>query len=151
MDYFEELREITKNISTSIVDFGLKRDRASPPTQASSNFITNKEQGDQAEDLIFRAINETSKNYVAVRYGKSDDIIAGEVGFDKFYNDFQDESDSIGKRPDLLIFRKGDFNNELGFDVSSVAHDLIDEYVKRAIEGFEIDPVLLKEARLMFW
>ena len=74
MNYYEQIREITKKIPTSIVDFSLPRDRTNPPTQASSNFITNKEQGDWAEDLIFRAINKTSQNYVAVRYGKSDDL-----------------------------------------------------------------------------
>lgn len=138
MTYFEELREITKNIPTSIVDFAVERNRTSPPTQASSNFITNKEQGDWAEDLIFRAINETSKNYVAVRYGKSDDIIAGEEGFDKFYNDFQDELDTIGKRPDLLVFNKKDFNKKLGYNISNMEHRLIDDYVKKAIAGLEI-------------
>lgn len=138
MTYFEELREITKNIPTSIVDFGTERDRTSPPTQASSNFITNKEQGDWAEDLIFRAINQTSQNYVAVRYGKSDDIIAGEEGFDKFYNDFQDELDTIGKRPDLLIFKKDDFNDELGHNISYLKHSLLDDYVKKAVAGLEI-------------
>lgn len=51
----------------------------------------SKEQGDWAEDLIFRAINQTSENYVAVRYGKSDDLIAGEGGFENFYNNFQDD------------------------------------------------------------
>ena len=83
MTYFDELRELTKLIPETIVDFSIPRDRTSPPTQASSMFISNKEQGDWAEDLIFRAINETSANYVAVRYGKSDDIIAGEDGFDR--------------------------------------------------------------------
>ena len=110
MNYYEQVKEITKDIPATIVDFSLQRDRTSPPTQASSNFITNKEQGDWAEDLIFRAVNETSKNYVAVRYGKSDDLIAGEDGFDEFYDDFQDELDTIGKRPDLLIFKKTDFD-----------------------------------------
>ena len=138
MTYFDEIRELTKLIPTTIVDFSIDRERTSPPTQASSNFITNKEQGDWAEDLIYRAINETSTNYVAVRYGKSDDLIAGEEGFDKFYNEFQDELDTIGKRPDLLIFRKEDFNNELGFDISKVNHSLIDNYVKKAIAGLEI-------------
>ena len=89
MEYFEEINEITKHISPTIVDFSLDRDRASPPTQASSNFITNKEQGDWAEDLIFRAINETLDNYVAVRYGKSNDLIAGDSGFAEFYNEYQ--------------------------------------------------------------
>lgn len=40
MTYFEELREITKRIPASIVDFNIERNRTSPPTQASSNFIT---------------------------------------------------------------------------------------------------------------
>ncbi|MEA1875173.1 MAG: AccI family restriction endonuclease [Bacteroidota bacterium] len=138
MVYFDKIRELTKHIPTTIVDFSEQRDRTLPPTQASSNFITNKEQGDWAEDLIFRAINETSKNYVAVRYGKSDDLIAGEKGFDEFYNDFQDELDTIGKRPDLLIFAKNDFDSELGFDISKIAHSEITEYVKKAIAGLEI-------------
>lgn len=138
MAYFDKIRELTKHIPTTIVDFSEQRDRTSPPTQASSNFITNKEQGDWAEDLIFRAINETSKNYVAVRYGKSDDLIASEEGFDKFYNEFQDELDTIGKRPDLLIFAKDDFNSELGYDISKVDHNKITEYVKKSIAGLEI-------------
>ena len=138
MKYFNELREITKNIPDTIVDFSIPRDRTNPPTQASSNFITNKEQGDWAEDLIFRAINETSKNYVAIRYGKSDDLIAGEKGFDEFYNNFQDELDTIGKRPDLLVFQKKDFDNNLGYDISKIEHTKITNYVKKAIAGLEI-------------
>lgn len=138
MTYFDELREITKTIPDTIVDFSIPRDRTSPPTQASSNFITNKEQGDWAEDLIFRAINETSKNYVAVRYGKSDDLVAGEIGFDEFYTEFQDELDTIGKRPDLLVFRKSDFDKKLGHDISKLKHSQITDYVKKAIAGLEI-------------
>ena len=118
--YNEKIRELTKNVPSTLVDFGLPRDPARTPTQASSNFITNKEQGDWAENLVFRAINETSKNFVAVKYGKSDDLVAGEDGFDTFYQDFQDELDTIGKRPDLLIFRKEDFNKDLGFDISQI-------------------------------
>lgn len=138
MAYFDELREITKLIPNTIVDFSIPRDRTSAPTQASSNFITNKEQGDWAEDLIFRAINETSPNYVAVRYGKSDDLIAGEIGFDEFYSEFQYELDTIGKRPDLLVFRKSDFDVNLGYDLSKLNHSQITDYVKKAIAGLEI-------------
>ncbi len=138
MSYFEKIQELTKNIPTTIVDFSEPRDRTSPPTQASSNFITNKEQGDWAEDLIFRAINETATNYVAVRYGKSDDLIAGDDGFKDFYNEFQDELDTIGKRPDLLVFKKEDFNSDLGLDISKIPHNEITEYVKKAVAGLEI-------------
>lgn len=138
MTYFDRIRELTGHIPATIVDFSEPRYRTSPPTQASSNFITNKEQGDWAEDLIFRAINETSKNYVAVKYGKSDDLIAGEEGFDKFYNEFQDELDAIGKRPDLLVFAKEDFNHLFGYDISKINHNEITEYVKTAVAGLEI-------------
>lgn len=138
MTYYDKIRELTKTVPAALVDFGLPRDPARTPTQASSNFITNKEQGDWAENLVFRAINETSKNFVAVKYGKSDDLVAGEDGFDTFYQDFQDELDTIGKRPDLLIFRREDFNNDLGFDISQIPHHTITEYVKKAIAGIEV-------------
>ncbi len=71
MTYYEKIRELTKTVPVALVDFGLPRDPARTPTQASSNFITNKEQGDWAENLVFRAINETSQNFIAVKYGKS--------------------------------------------------------------------------------
>jgi len=138
MKYFDKIRELTELIPTSIVDFSQPRDRTSPPTQASSNFITNKEQGDWAEDLICRAINTTSTNYVAVKYGKSDDLIAGEEGFEKFYNQFQDQLDTIGKRPDLLVFKKDDFDETCGYNISKLDNSIIEEYVKKAVAGLEI-------------
>lgn len=112
-EYFNKIRELTKNISPLLVDFSVPRDKARTPTQASSNFITNKEQGDWAENLLTRAINESFKGYVAVKYGKSDSLVAGEDGFDNFYQSFQEELDTIGKRPDLLIFKKEDFDKSL--------------------------------------
>ena len=71
--YFEKITDLTKTVPASLVNFSTDRTPARIPTQVSSNFITNKQQGDWAEDLVFSAINETSQNYVAVRYGKSDD------------------------------------------------------------------------------
>jgi type II restriction enzyme len=136
--YFEKLSELTKVTPAELVDFSQPRDFARTPTQASSTFITNKEQGDWAENLVARAINENSKHYVAVKYGKSDDLVAGEEGFDAFYQEFQNELDTIGKRPDLLIFKKADFQSDLGFDISHIPHEQIAEYVKKAIAGIEV-------------
>lgn len=51
MTYFETIRNLTKNITSELVDFSQPRDIARTPTQASSNFITNKEQGDWAERI----------------------------------------------------------------------------------------------------
>ena len=138
MTYFERIRELTSLVPVTLLDFSVPRTQSNPPTQASSNFITNKEQGDWAENLIVRAINDTSTNFIAVKYGKSDDIVAGEHGFDDFYRDFQVELDEIGKRPDLLIFKKEDFNHELGLDISKFHHSAIHEYVKKAIAGIEV-------------
>ena len=138
MSYYDRITELTKNVPATLVDFNLPRKQANSPTQATSNFITNKEQGDWAEDLITRAINETSSNFIAVKYGKSDDLVAGELGFDKFYKEFQVELDEIGKRPDLLIFRREDFDDSFGLNISQLPHSTITEYVKKAIAGIEV-------------
>ena len=71
MSYFQKIQELTKTVNPEIVDFSSPRDEARIPTQASSEFITNKEQGDWAETVLFEAINNISNNYVAVHYGKS--------------------------------------------------------------------------------
>ncbi len=138
MTYFDRITELTKSVPATLVDFCVPRVPARVPTQASSEFITNKEQGDWAEDLIFRAINEGSKNHVAIRYGKSDDLVAGEAGFDQFFQEFQNELDTIGKRPDLLILRKEDFREDLGTDISRIPHNEVTEYVKKAVAGIEV-------------
>ncbi|MDR0398945.1 MAG: AccI family restriction endonuclease [Endomicrobium sp.] len=138
MSYYEKIRNLTKSVPVEIINFSKDREPARIPTQASSNFITNKEQGDWAENLIIRAINEKSKNYVAVKYGKSDDLVAGEEGFDEFFQQFQKELDSIGKRPDLLIFCKSDFDEKLGYDISKLNHSQINSYVKKAVAGIEV-------------
>ena len=64
---------ICKKIHTGLIDFDAPRREASMPTQASSEFITNKH-----SDAI-----------VAVRYGKSDDLVAGDSGFEQFFKDYQ--------------------------------------------------------------
>ena len=79
-----------------------------PPTMASSDFLTNKEQGDWAEQIVLNAVNTHSTEYCAVQYGRSDNLAAGDPGFAKFYLEYQDELNNIGKKPDLLIFRRSD-------------------------------------------
>jgi hypothetical protein len=70
MNYHNKIIALTKKVPIELVDFNQPRDHARTPTQASSNFITNKEQGDWAENLVARAINETSTHFIAVKYGK---------------------------------------------------------------------------------
>ncbi len=136
--YKDEINKICSSIHTGLIDFSEPRSETSMPTQASSEFITNKQQGDWAEDVIFRAVNDNSQNLVAVRYGKSDDLVAGDVGFEEFYSSYQEELDSIGKRPDLLLFKKEDFNAELGYNISSIDSNKITKYISKAIAGIEV-------------
>lgn len=137
-NYKNEINSICSNIHIGLIDFSEPRNESSMPTQASSEFITNKQQGDWAEDVIFRAINSNSGNIVAVRYGKSDDLVAGDAGFEDFYRRYQEELDSIGKRPDILLFRKEDFNQSFGYDISNLSSERIGQYVSKAIAGIEV-------------
>lgn len=138
MTYFERITELVKSFPIEIADFSTPRNPANMPTQAESNFITNKEQGDWAENLLTRAVNETSRNYIAVKYGKSDDLIAGDPDFSTFFQEFQEELDTIGKRPDILIFKRDDYREDLGPDISHIDHSLITDYVKKAVAGIEV-------------
>lgn len=138
MKYKESIKEICKNIHTGLINFDEPRSEVSIPTQASSEFITNKQQGDWAEEVIFKAINDNSKNIVAVKYGKSDDLVAGDAGFEQFFNEYQVELNRIGKRPDLLLFKRSDFNKEFGDDISSLESSQISEYISKAIAAIEV-------------
>lgn len=102
-----------------------------PPTSANSEFLTNKEQGDWAERLVVKAINSSSIGYVAVPYGRSDAISAGDPGFAEFYKGYQDELNLIGKRPDVLLFRTG----EAPKDVMEMETT---DCVKRAVAAIEV-------------
>ena len=68
------------------------------PTLASSEFLTNKEQGDWAEEIVFNAINEHSQEYRALKYGRDDSLAAGDPGFPEFFAAYQDELNNIGKK-----------------------------------------------------
>lgn len=136
--YKDRINEICSSIHTGLIDFSEPRSEATMPTQASSEFITNKQQGDWAEDVLFRAINDNSLNIVAVKYGKSDDLVAGDAGFEKFFYEYQKELDTIGKRPDILLFRRQDYDDNMGLDISSKASSEIDDYVGKAIAGIEV-------------
>lgn len=102
-----------------------------PPTMANSEFLTNKEQGDWAEQVVYKAINECSRDFFAVKYGRSESIAAGDDGFADFYVAYQHELNTIGKKPDILIFKSVDFP-ERNVSVEN------DEHIKKAIAALEV-------------
>jgi type II restriction enzyme len=66
-----------------------------------------------------------------VKYGRSESLAAGDPGFQQFYQQYQDELNSIGKKPDLLIFRKADISGK-----TLNLND--DETVSKAIVAIEV-------------
>jgi type II restriction enzyme len=136
--YKDTINHLAQQVPTSIVNFNAPRVRNSPPTQASSEFITNREQGDWAERLVLQAINKTDQNFVAVQYGRADQYVAGEPGFEEFYESYQSELDLIGKRPDLLVFRVEDYDFDWNFNISLFPQDVLDRIVPKAVAGLEI-------------
>jgi len=138
MDYQKRIEHLIKALPKDIVDLTQRRRRANPPTQVFSQFVINREQGDWAEDLLFRAILEVDRGIVPVRYGRTDKIVAGEPGFKEFYNRYQDELDQIGKKPDLLIFKESDYNDKWNHDITSLDPKLLDSIIPKALAAFEI-------------
>jgi type II restriction enzyme len=102
-----------------------------PPTMASSEFLTNKEQGDWAEKIVQTAINENDLGLLAVQYGRSESLAAGDEGFDEFYASYQTELNELGKRPDILIFKQSDFP-------TSTPDTASDEVVRSALAAIEV-------------
>ena len=93
---------------------------------ASSEFLTNKEQGDWAEQTVFNAINEHSPGFCASNMVVPNLCRLGDDGFERFYKEYQDElRNTIGKRPDLLIFRRADFNETMGLPNDEIASKAI--------------------------
>ncbi len=136
--YLEEIHNVISRIPRSIVDISIPKERGKAPTQAFSEFLTNREQGDWAERLIVSAVNQHSEEFVAVQYGKSDERIAGETGFEVFYEEYQDELETIGKRPDLLLFRKADYQEDWQYNISRYSREVLDSIVPKAVVGIEI-------------
>lgn len=138
MSYKDYINKIATQIPLSIINFRATRKRGNPPTQAFSDFLTHSEQGDWAETLFFRTLQEVKLPFVPVRYGKSDKIIAGDPNFKTFYNEYQNELDSIGKRPDVLLFTKKTYKKEWGDDISKFSRAKLLKIVPSAIAGFEV-------------
>lgn len=138
MSYKSKIYELASQTPKSVIDFDAERRRGRAPTQAFSEFLTNREQGDWAERLVLTALNETYHDYVAVQYGRSDNLVAGDEGFSEFYEQYQDELDKIGKRPDLLVFKKDDYEVQWNYNISRFPEEDLNLIVPKAIAGLEI-------------
>lgn len=132
--YSKEIDQIKKKLPIKIVDISNNRTRGRTPSQAFSEFLTNREQGDWAEDII-KKFTSIMNGYKIVKYGKTDNVMAGDASFPTFYQQYQDELDTIGKRPDVLIFKTKECNED---DISGLTIKQHEKFVPKALMGWEI-------------
>ena len=136
MDYFSDVWKIAQSIPKTTLDLTVTRQRSRTPSQAFSDFAIHREQGDWAEHILTAGLADAlGLKYDVVKYGKTDKRVAGENGFKEFYKQYQDELEAIGKRPDVLVFKKNIVDVD---DIST--RDMSDLYdiVKNAVLGIEI-------------
>ncbi len=136
--YQKSIEDLISNMPKDIIDTSLSRSRGRVPTQASSAFLTNRQQGDWAETLVQQLVNRVNSKILAVKYGRTDNIIAGDPKFPAFYESYQDELDSIGKKPDLLVFEKSNYDGKLGLDISHIECERLDKIAASASAALEI-------------
>ena len=136
LTYYDKICDIVDAINTDVFNILAERPTPRPPTQAFSDFAIHREQGDWAEEILTRGLKDAIETeYDVVKYGKGDKIIAGQQGFREFYNEYQRELSSIGKRPDVLILPK---NISSSKDISKMNTSEITKYVESALCGIEI-------------
>lgn len=134
--YLTHLKTLVAQVSPEIVPSvaGLQH-RPRVPTQAFSEFLINRELGDWAEDVVRRGVNDCGLGLVALPYGRTENLVAGEPGFAEFFHSYHEELRLFGKRPDLLVYTAGqaptvDLGSKTAGEVATAA--------SKALAGFEV-------------
>ncbi|HRT56840.1 MAG TPA: AccI family restriction endonuclease [Candidatus Paceibacterota bacterium] len=134
--YVTRLRSLLERISQDVVpSTPVVQQKPRVPTQAFSEFLINRELGDWAEEVVRRGVNDSGLPVVALPYGRTGNLVAGEPGFADFFLDYHEELRTLDKRPDLLIFPAGkapaaDWMGKPAAELVSVA--------SQAVAGFEV-------------
>lgn len=136
--YADQIDALIADLTGTSYELPSSRTRGRRPGTAFSDFITHREQGDWAEDVLFRALEAREDTQLTpLRYGRTDDIVAGEPGFAEFFDAYQDELDDIGKRPDLLLVAGDEIPSAVTSLQGAGARDHVD-LVSSAVAAFEI-------------
>lgn len=110
-----------------------------PPTSAHSNFLINRQVGDWAENILRNSFNKQFNEFKAIKYGAGGNLVAGDQGFKQMFQDYHKEIITVGKRPDLLIFKEKTASTlNLTDDISEVEPDQLVEITKKALVGLEV-------------
>jgi hypothetical protein len=135
-NYLSRLIELIEKIPSELIgSLEPSAEKIRVPTQAFSDFLINRELGDWAEVIVKTSIESSGLGLSAIRYGRSENLIAGDPGFKEYYTSYIEELRGFGKRPDLLIYAKDAPADE---EISGKpVKDLI-PIAKRATAGIEV-------------
>lgn len=110
-----------------------------PPVRASEAFLSTIAQGMWAEEKIMEAINRT-RHLVAIRYGQSrynHELISSKDAWLKYVKKVYEQMSEFGKRPDILVFKREEVEEELPPDISEEDEENVKDIVFKAIAGIE--------------
>lgn len=110
----------------------------SPPSDANSEFTINDLMGSWAEELVFSALRNVLNNTAPIMYGRADQLIAGQDGFKQLWGEHMQELDTIGKRPDILLFEAKFASDYLSGTDNIAEHPEKWKFVNRAFAGIEV-------------
>lgn len=134
--YVKRLDGLIKRIPAELIGtLDPSKEKIRVPTQAFSEFLINRELGDWAEDVVKRAIEKLGLGLHGVRYGRSENLVAGEPGFKEFYISYITELREYGKRPDILVYNRSPPEEK---DVIGQSAARLVETARRAIAGLEV-------------
>jgi len=110
-----------------------------PPAVASEAFLSTIAQGMWAEEKVIEAVNSTTHLF-AIRYGQSrydGELISKKDAWEKYVTRVYTEMKKYGKRPDVLIFKKGDIDITIS-DISEKLEEDIKDIVFKSLAGVEV-------------
>jgi len=109
-----------------------------PPTFRGSDFAMRYEQGRWSEDRIIAAINKSAR-FRAIPYGRSQVGPKDKATIEEYWERYS-QIEGVGKRPDILILTRADFE-EIGGQLMG------GDPLKPRLEGIE-DPTLTSDDKL---
>lgn len=111
-----------------------------PPTFRGSDLAMRYAQGQWSEERVVESIN-VSESYRALPYGLSQVGPENKEDIPAYWEKFR-QAESVGKRPDILVLRRGDFerlNDRLPEDPTVAMDDEPTPFIEAAICGIEAE------------
>ena len=146
VNYKDEINDLFNEVSKKLIGWGISGKivslecidrKRNAPTGVGSEFLMNRALGDWAENQVLKALEEKFQEYVPTKYGNSDNIVAGDPNFKLFFQGYVNELIQLGKRPDILIFQKGE-SRGISPDISNEKTNLLNDLVRKASYGIEV-------------